>query len=137
MGGIGSPQAFGSPLHMPDFVQDTQPVGEEAQKNKTKRNHKQKTKRKKMLPYVLLFIIPWLYFFFVQVSFFYGCVWFCFVAHPLLPVMYSRRSQVRAVASRMFVSSQRLETTRFLPCYNSGSKHIYLGPMREVGSISS
>ncbi|MFS8007840.1 hypothetical protein Hanom_Chr14g01265681 [Helianthus anomalus] len=48
MGGIGSFQAFGSaqtfgsPLREPDFVPDTQPVVEEVQQNKTKRNHKKK-----------------------------------------------------------------------------------------------
>ncbi|MFS7994418.1 hypothetical protein Hanom_Chr12g01105871 [Helianthus anomalus] len=49
MGGIGSPQgfssarAFDSSLREPDFVPDTQPVVDEAQQNKTKRNHNKKT----------------------------------------------------------------------------------------------
>ncbi|MFS7922363.1 hypothetical protein Hanom_Chr03g00248221 [Helianthus anomalus] len=136
MGGIGSSQVFGSPLSKPDFVSDTQPVGQEAQKNKTECNHKQKTKRKKCYhTYSSLSSHGCTFFSFG--FWFLFMVAFGFVAPPLLPVMYSRRSQVRVVASRMLVSSQRLETTRFLPCYNSGSKRIYLGPMREVGSISS
>ncbi|MFS7911933.1 hypothetical protein Hanom_Chr02g00123841 [Helianthus anomalus] len=49
MGGIGSSQAFdsaqafGSPLRKPDVVPGTQPLEEDAQQNKSKRNHKKKT----------------------------------------------------------------------------------------------
>ncbi|KAJ0936507.1 hypothetical protein HanRHA438_Chr03g0132021 [Helianthus annuus] len=62
---------------------------------------------------------------------------FGFVAPTLLPVMYPGQSRASVVANRMLVSSRRLETTRFLLCSDSGSKRIYLGPMREVGSIDS
>ncbi|MFS7897450.1 hypothetical protein Hanom_Chr00s008961g01742011 [Helianthus anomalus] len=66
---------------------------------------------------------------------FYGCVWFCSFAPPLLPVVarfvYQGRSRVHLGAS------QRLETTQNLLCCDSGSSRIDLGLMRGVGLIGS